>query len=218
VPKLARLVHPPVAGGMPRSLVVLLHGAGSYAADMIGLAPGWAARLPHTEFVAPDAPAANDLAAIGRQWFSMQDRSLLGMIRAAAAGAAALDEFLDEILAERGLDDGRMALVGMSQGAMVALHVGLRRARAPAAIVGYSGMLLAGPELVREIRARPPVLLVHGEADPIVPVGALDAAAIGLRAVGVAVETERRPGVGHAIDEIGFARAAALLVATLGGG
>jgi phospholipase/carboxylesterase len=98
---------------------------------------------------------------------------------------------------------------------MRARLVGLGRARHPAAIVGYSGALLAGPELFLQVRARPPVLLVHGDADPIVPVSALDAAAIGLRAVGISVETERRPGLGHSIDEVGLERGAALLMRTL---
>jgi phospholipase/carboxylesterase len=213
--KLDRLVQPPAAGGKPRSLVVLLHGLGGCGADVMGLASYWAEAVPHAEFIAPDALEPSDVGPIGFQWFSMQDRSLLSMMRGVAAGAPLLHGFLDEVLAERGLDDSRMALVGVSQGATVALHVGLRRARTPAAIVGYSGMLLAGPELFTEIRTRPPVLLVHGEADDFVPVSVLDAAEIGLRAVGVPVETERRPGLGHLVDEVGAARGGALLIARL---
>jgi phospholipase/carboxylesterase len=213
--KLDRLVQPPAAGGKPSSLVVLLHGLGANGADLMGLAPYWAEALPHTAFVAPDAPDACDMAPYGFQWFSLQDRNPLVMMRGVSAAAPVLDAFLDEILAEQGLDGGRLALVGFSQGTMMSLHVGLRRAVTPAAIVGYSGALLAGPELFLQIRARPPVLLVHGDDDGIVPVSALDAAAIGLRAVGVTVETERRPGLGHAIDDVGLKRGAAFLTAAL---
>jgi phospholipase/carboxylesterase len=213
--KLDRLVQPPAAGGKPRSLVMLLHGLGANGADLMGLAPYWAELLPHTAFVAPDAPEPCDMAPYGFQWFSLQDRSPLAMMRGVSVAAPVLDGFLDEILAEHGLDDSRLALVGFSQGTMMSLHVGLRRATAPAAIVGYSGALLSGPELFVEIRARPPVLLVHGDADPIVPVSALDAAAIGLRAVGLTVETERRPGLGHSIDEVGLERGAVFLAAAL---
>jgi phospholipase/carboxylesterase len=213
--KLDRLVHPPAAGGKPRSLVVLLHGLGANGADLLGLAPYWAEALPHTEFVAPDAPEPCDMAPVGFQWFSLQDRSPLTMMRGVTTAAPVLDAFLDEVLAERGLDDSNLALVGFSQGTMMSLHVGLRRAKAPAAIVGYSGALLAGPELFLQIRARPPVLLVHGDADPVVSVAALDAAAIGLRAVGISVETVRRPGLGHSIDEIGLERGATFLAAAL---
>jgi phospholipase/carboxylesterase len=213
--KLDRVVHPPAGGGKPTALVVLLHGLGADGADLLGLAPAWCAMLPGVEFVAPDAPEPCDMAPVGYQWFSLQSRDPLTMMAGVTRAAPVLDAFLDEVLAERGLDESRLALVGFSQGTMMALHVGLRRARQPAAIVGYSGALLAGPELFLQVRARPPVLLVHGDADPIVPVSALDAAAIGLRAVGISVETERRPGLGHSIDEVGLERGAALLMRTL---
>lgn len=213
--KLERLVKPPAAGGDPDSLVVLLHGLGADSADLMGLAPYWAEALPHTEFVAPDAPEACDMAPFGYQWFSLQDRSPLAMMRGVQSAAPVLDAFLDELLAARKLDPARLALVGFSQGTMMALHVGLRRAQAPAAIVGYSGALLAGPELLLQIRARPPVLLVHGDADPVVPVSALDAASIGLRSAGVSVVYERRPGLGHSIDEVGLEKGGAFLVEAL---
>jgi phospholipase/carboxylesterase len=215
--KLDRQVQKPAAGGKPSSLVVLLHGLGANGADLMGLAPYWAETLPETAFVAPDAPEPCDMAPYGFQWFSLQDRNPLVMMRGVAAAAPVLDAFLDEILAEQGVEARHLALVGFSQGTMMSLHVGLRRAAAPAAIVGYSGALLAGPELFVQIRARPPVLLVHGDADPVVPVSALDAAAIGLRSVGVTVETERRPGLGHSIDEVGLERGAAFLTAALKG-
>jgi phospholipase/carboxylesterase len=213
--RLDRLVHPPAAGGKPESVVVLLHGLGANGADLLGLAPFWSERLPRTEFVAPDAPEPCDMAPFGFQWFSLQDRNPLTMMRGVTGAAPLLDAFLDEVLAERGLGDDRMAVVGFSQGTMMSLHVGLRRAKAPAAIVGYSGALLAGPELFLQIRARPPILLVHGDADPVVPVNALAAAAIGLRAVGLTVETIRRPGLGHSIDEVGLERGGAFLAARL---
>jgi phospholipase/carboxylesterase len=216
--KLERLVQPPAAGGAPRSLVVLLHGLGANGADLMGLAPYWAPLLPNTAFVAPDAPEPCDMAPYGFQWFSLQDRNPLAMMRGVTAAAPVLDGFLDEILAEHGLDDRRLALVGFSQGTMMSLHVGLRRGATPAAIVGYSGALLSGPELFVQVRARPPVLLIHGDADTVVPVGALDAAAIGLRSVGLTVETERRPGLGHSIDDVGLERGGAFLARALKAG
>ncbi len=216
--KLDRLAQPPRAGGVPDSLVVLLHGLGSNSADLMGLAPYWCDALPRTAFVSPDAPEPCDMAPMGFQWFSLQDRNPLVMARGVAVAAPILDAFLDEVLAEYTLPPERLALVGFSQGTMMALHVGLRRAAAPAAIVGYSGALLAGPELFLQVRARPPVLLVHGDADAIVSVAALDAAAIGLRAVGVPVETERRPDLGHTIDDVGLARGREFLVKALNPG
>jgi phospholipase/carboxylesterase len=215
--RLDRLVHPPAAGGKPRSVIVILHGLAGSSASYADIGPIWGPVLPHTEFVVPDAPEPNDLAptATGRQWFSTLQRDLRGMMQSVAAAAPVLDGFLDEILAERGLDERRMALLGFSQGAMIALHVGLRRAVAPAGIVGFSAMLLAGPELRSEIRARPPVLLIHGEDDALVPVSALDAAVAMLRAVGVPVAAERRPGLDHRADEAGLQRCVAFMMGAL---
>lgn len=216
-PRFARLVQPPAAGGKPRSLVVALHGLGCTAATIADLGVRWGPVLPHTEFVIPNAPDPYDLepglAGAGFQWFSMKDRSLRGLTASVAAGAPALDGFLDEILAERGLDESRTALVGFSQGGMIALHVGLRRPKPMAALVGIATMMLAGPELAGQIRARPPVMLVHGDADELVPVSAHAATVAMLRAVDVAVEAELRPEINHAMDEGGLARCADFVAA-----
>jgi phospholipase/carboxylesterase len=139
------------------------------------------------------------------------------MMTGVAAGAPTLDGFLDEMLAARGLDETRLALVGFSQGGMMALHVGLRRPTRLAAMVGFSTMMLAGPEILTQVKTRPPVLLIHGEDDTFVPVAALDATVTVLRAIGVAVEVDRRPGLGHASDAGGLDRCARFLAAVLSG-
>ncbi|HZL58776.1 MAG TPA: prolyl oligopeptidase family serine peptidase [Stellaceae bacterium] len=207
--ELPRLTGPslkPTSGGKPASLVVLLHGVGADGNDLIGLAPYWAPLLPDTEFLSPDAPFPCDMAPHGRQWFSLADRSPAPILAGVKKAAPILDRFLDEALAERGLDDSRLALVGFSQGTMMSLYVGLRRAKTPAGIVGYSGALVAPQLLAGEIRARPPVLLVHGTEDPIVPVAALGTAVKALDASGIKVESLASPGIGHSIDEQGLTR------------
>ena len=209
------LTQPPRAGGAPQSLMLLLHGVGSNGADLMGLAPYFAEALPHTEFVSPDAFEPYDMAPFGYQWFSLADRSLAVMMREMRRAAPRLQSFIDALLADRGLDDSRLALVGFSQGTMMSLHVGLRRKQPPAAIIGFSGALLAGPELVTEITARPPVLLVHGSADEVVPVQALAMGEAALRAAGIACETLLCPGLGHGIDEQGLALARDFLVDVL---
>ncbi len=194
----------PLAGGAPRQLVVLLHGLGADGDDLIGLAPEWAPALPDAEFLAPHAPFACDMAPYGRQWFSLFDRDPQLMAARVRAVAPILGAFLDQALADRGLTDRQLALVGFSQGTMVALHLAPRRARACAGVLGYSGALL-GPEALRaEVVAKPPVLLIHGDADEVVPFQAMAAAEAGLRAAGLAVRTERRRGLGHGIDAEGL--------------
>lgn len=211
LPTLSGPVRKPVGGAKPRRLVVLLHGLGADGNDLIGLAPYWAPLLPETEFVSPDAPFPCDMAPYGRQWFSFQDQSPVAVLAGIRAAATMLDAFLDEALAARGLDERDLALVGFSQGTMMSLYVGLRRPNAVAGIVGFSGALVGTDTLGEEIRSRPPVLLVHGDADEVVPFAALAAAAKNLRAAGVPVEELICRGVGHSIDEAGLRRGGAFL-------
>jgi phospholipase/carboxylesterase len=206
LPDLSGPMHKPASGDKPRQLVVLLHGVGADGNDLIGLAPYWAPLLPDAEFVSPDGPFPCDMAPFGRQWFSLQDRSPAAILDGVRATAPILDAFLDAALAARGLEDRQLALVGFSQGTMMSLYVGLRRGRAPAGIVGYSGALVGADSLPGEIRSRPKVLLIHGDADELVPVHALAIAANGLKAAGVPVEVLTRPGLGHGIDEEGLTR------------
>ncbi len=211
------LAHPAATGGPPDSVAVLLHGLGADGADLMALAPVLADALPTTEFLAPDAPFPCDMAPFGRQWFSLLDRDPSTLARAVTAAAPALDAFLDHVLANRGLDGRRLMLLGFSQGCMMALQAGLRRTPPPAAVVGFSGALLAPPP-PRPAAGWPPVLLIHGTADPVVPFAALAAAESALRTAGAAVDTLTRPGLGHGIDDESIDRAAGFLAAHLKAG
>ncbi len=207
--------QPPRRGGKPKSLVVLLHGLGADGNDLISLAPYWAPLLPETEFLSPHAPFPCDMAPYGYQWFSFQQRTPEAVLAGVRAAAPFLDGFLDEVLAARGLDESRLALVGFSQGTMMSLHVGLRRAKAVAGIVGYSGRLIGEDIIAEELRSKPPVLLMHGTADEIVPFESLALAETELQGLGVPVTTVRRPGLGHSIDEIELAKGGEFLKSVL---
>ena len=204
MPKLSGPSHPPAAGGKPKQLVILLHGLGADGNDLIGLAPYWAPLLPQAEFLSPNAPFACDMAPYGFQWYSSQDRSAGAQLKGVRAAAPILDAFIDEALAERGLDERAVALIGFSQGSVMSLYIGPRRAKAVAGIVGYSGRLVAAESLPAELRSRPPILVVHGTEDPLVPFAALAEAEAGLKAAGIPVESLACPGVGHSIDERGL--------------
>ena len=205
----------PAAQGAPDSIVVFLHGYGADGDDLIALTPHFAHALPRTLFVSPHAPFPCEMG-FGRQWFGFGDRRPEAILSGADTAGRLLGEFLDTLLARTGLAEARLALVGFSQGTMMALHVAPRRAEPCAAIIGYSGRLLDGGTFAAAVRSHPPVLLVHGEADGVVPVAALDEAVAGLKAAGIAVEAHRRPGLEHGIDGEGMALAAAFLEKRLG--
>jgi phospholipase/carboxylesterase len=195
--------------GAARQLVVFLHGYGADGNDLIDIGRAWQQYLPQAAFASPHAPEPCGQAPAGRQWFPLTDRNpderWLGVNKAAPL----LQRFLDAELNRHRLPPSALALVGFSQGTMMALHVGLRRATAPAAIVGYSGLLVLPPQadieaLAAEITARPPVLLVHGDRDDLIPPQALFQAAQGLAALGLSVEWHLSAGVGHGIDAEGL--------------
>jgi phospholipase/carboxylesterase len=203
--------RPPLSGGKPRRLVILLHGLGADGNDLIGLQQYWGPVVPDAEFISPNAPFPCDMAPYGYQWFSVQDRSPETVLAGVRAAAPLLDGFIDEELQKRGFDESDAALVGFSQGTMMALYVGLRRATPLAGILGYSGRLIAPELLASELRSRPPVLLVHGTHDPLVPFESLADAEAALKAAGVPVETLACPGIEHAIDPEGLQRGGAFL-------
>ena len=195
--------------GTAKQLVVFLHGYGADGNDLIDIGRAWASLLPDAAFVSPHAPRACGQAPTGREWFPLTFRDPGERWAGVTMAAPGLNEFLDAELAHLKLPPSALALVGFSQGTMMSLHVGLRRQVSPAAIVGYSGML-AVPEDVdpdkfaAEIVSRPPVLLVHGDQDPLIPVDALFHAAQSLAALDVPTEWHISPGVGHGIDQEGL--------------
>ena len=209
--------QPPAAGGKPKQLVVLLHGYGSNGDDLIGLAPFFAQALPEAEFLSPNAPFPCELSPFGFQWFGLEDRTPEMMLGGTRLAAEILDRFLDAELAKRGLSDRDLALIGFSQGTMMSLHVGPRRPIRIAGILGFSGSLIAPQVLAEEIKSKPPVFLVHGTADQVVPFGALAQAESALRDAGIPVETESRPGLVHSIDQVGAQKGALFLRRCLGG-
>jgi phospholipase/carboxylesterase len=183
--------------------VILLHGYGANGDDLIGLAPVWAPVLPDTLFMAPNAPYPCDMNPYGFQWFGISNLNPDIMLAGARSVAPTLDAFLTDAMARHGLDESRTALVGFSQGTMMALHVGLRRAKPFAGILGYSGALPGAAALRDELKSRAPVLLIHGDADPMVPVQALHMAEQGLQALKVPVQIHVCPGLEHGIDQAG---------------
>ena len=181
----------PRSGGAPKKLVLLLHGFGSSGTDMISLAPQWQEALPDTLFLAPHAPQRCGTMGAGYQWWGLSGFAPSVLAAGAASAAPAIDAFIDRKLAQYGLSEADLAIVGFSQGTMMALHVALRRPRAVAAVVGYSGMLAGTLGLSHGELPKPPVLLVHGTADPVVPIAALHMSESELKRLGVVLKRAR---------------------------
>ncbi|MDO6415167.1 dienelactone hydrolase family protein [Sphingomonas sp. BIUV-7] len=205
----------PLAGGKANALVVLVHGYGSNGDDLISLAQMIQPALPTVAFVAPNATSRIPNMANAHQWWPIDTFSPAERAAGAQMAAPALDDFLTSELDRHGLSEDRLLLVGFSQGTMMSLHVGLRRSAPIAGIIGISGMLVAPETLEAEIRSRPPVLLIHGTADNVVPFRSLELASKALTAAGVPVETHVSPGVAHSVGQDGLSAAAAFAVRVL---
>jgi phospholipase/carboxylesterase len=215
----------PAASGTTKSIVIFLHGFGADGSDLIGLAPELAPTLPDTVFYSPNAPHPCEMSPFGRQWFSLASydpeflrrdaHTMPTALKALAEGArentASLAGFIDEALMQHQLDAGKLALVGFSQGTMMALQLGPRYPQQLAGIVGFSGALLGHDTLAPEIVSRPPITLIHGSADPVVPVQASHMAQSVLTENGFDVSLHERPGLPHGIDGEGLAIAAKFL-------
>jgi len=192
-----------------QQLVVFLHGYGADGNDLIEIGRAWQPSLPHAAFVSPHAPEPCGQAPVGRQWFPLTFRDPNERWVGVNKAAPLLQRFLDTELERHKLPPSALALVGFSQGTMMALHVGLRRAVSPSAIVGYSGLLVLPPDGNAEafaagITSRPPILLVHGDRDDLIPPQALFQATQGLAALEIPAEWHLAAGIGHGIDNEGL--------------
>lgn len=194
----------PMAAGKPHQLIVLLHGLGSNGQDLISLAPIWAKDMPNALFVSPDAPFPCDMAPYGHQWFSLQEWTEDAMVKGADKVLPLVDNYLDKLLKSLGMTDDQMALVGFSQGTMMALYAAARRRNACAGVLGYSGALLGAKALKNANIHKVPTCLIHGDADTVVPITAWHQAMAALADAGVPVEGGIVPGLAHSIDESGL--------------
>ena len=201
--------------GETQTCVIFLHGYGANGADLIGLADPLADHMPDTLFIAPDAPEACAGAPMGYQWFpipwidgSSEEESAAGLQRAAAD----LDAFIDGVMVDEDLLPEQVIVLGFSQGTMMALHVAPRRDDPVAGIVAFSGRLLLPESLVDEAQCRPPVLLIHGDQDDVVPPQSLPHAAEALQHAGwTEVYAHVMKGTGHGIAPDGLQVALAFM-------
>lgn len=193
-----------LSGKAPKNLVVFLHGYGSNGQDLITLAPFMQQELPDTEFLAPNAPDRWQGMAMSRgyQWFELGLMDPGHILNGMRHSLPILNTYLDEELKERGLTDKNLALVGFSQGTMMALQVGLTRPKACAGVLGYSGAYY--PDPLNKTIHKPPVMLIHGDADMVLSLEYFNNAIESLQSQGIEPETHIRPHLGHGIDPLGL--------------
>ncbi len=198
--------------GKTNSMIFLLHGYGADGRDLIGLADAMSAHLPDCAFAAPDAPEACRVNPGGRQWFpipSMDGSDESGVEASLNASVRILSGVISNELRRSNLSESSAVLLGFSQGTMISLHFAARHAKRFAGIIGFSGRLLAPERLRHETVSRPPVFLVHGDADPVVPYACLSEAESFLVSAGFSVQTHTSPGTAHGIAPDGLGAAAA---------
>ena len=191
---------PPLNGGPAKQLVILLHGYAADGDDIISLGKQWQRMLPDAAFAAPSAPEFCSNPPMGFEWFDTSSADPADHWHGVEASSPALTAFIEGELAAHGLDGTALALAGFSQGAIIALHVGLRRDPGPTAIVSFSGTLIGVEQLKAEIAPRPEVMLIHGERDDVIPVEALQYTQTALLREGVPVRTHVAEGIAHGID------------------
>ncbi|MGJ8583068.1 MAG: alpha/beta hydrolase [Marinosulfonomonas sp.] len=205
--------------GQAKQVVVFLHGYGADGKDLLDISETLAEHLPGTAYYAPDAPEKCSGNPFGYQWFPIPwmdgspEESVAASIETSTGD---LNAFLDQVLADEGLTADRLILFGFSQGTMMSLHVAPRRAEAVAGVVGFSGRLLAPEHLQDEIKSRPPVLLLHGDQDEVVPPQSLPAAAEALQTAGLDVYAHIMKGTAHGIAPDGLSVALAFMRDKLG--
>jgi phospholipase/carboxylesterase len=195
------------AQGKAKSLVIFLHGYGADGADLLGLTDVLAPHLAGAVFLAPDAPEPCRGGGFGYQWFPIPRMDGSPQSEAEAGLDAAtrdLNGFLDARLKDEGLTADRLALVGFSQGAMMSLHIAPRRPQAMAGVVAISGRLLRPEMLIADALVKPPVLLIHGDQDPVVPFENMGMAGDALVTAGFPTYGHVMEGTGHGIAPDGL--------------
>jgi phospholipase/carboxylesterase len=210
----------PLNGGAAKRAVIFLHGVGDKGdGGLLSIGQMWQRALPDCAFLCPDAPFPFDMAPPdfgGRQWFSLRSFAPEAMLAGVKEAAPLLNDYIDHVLTTLNLTSDKLALVGFSQGTIMALYAGPRRKDQVACILGYSGLLAGGDTLAAEKRSSPPVLLMHGVMDEVIAFPMMEAAREGLAHAGIDVATIACHGSGHTIDERGLVEGLTFLKKHLG--
>ena len=197
------VIHP-LSGNNAKQLVIFCHGYGADGNDLIGLANYFQQALPEAYFISPNAPETCPMNPMGYQWFDFTSNDPNLIWKKVIDAGIILNEFIDHKLKELNLNDNNLSLVGFSQGTMMSLHVGLRRKVAMSSIVGFSGKLIREDILESEMNSKPPIYLIHGDQDPMVPYNDTINATKILKDLNVDVQSHISPNTPHSIAQDGL--------------
>lgn len=206
----------PKSGEKPKNLIILLHGLGADGNNLIDLARMMNNFIPDTHFISPNAPNPYDMGFGGYQWFqSARTSPYEKTIEGLKSVEGPVNDFIDFHLDRFQLTEKNLGVIGFSQGTIVALHSLLRRSKPAALIVGFSGALIGAELLDKELKSKPPVLLIHGEDDNILPISMMTSAYNALKSRNIEVEKQAYPNLGHSIGQKGFELAVSRLKSKL---
>ena len=188
----------------PNSLVILLHGIGADAFDLIPLAKYWALTLKKTKFYSLHAPYPCKLTPSGKQWFDLEDRDQTRILKEIELVKPMIITFLKRKLKDYNLQYKDLILVGFSQGTMVALNLTLTMKEEVRGVLGYSGGVILTKSGKIEIISKPNICLVHGKNDEVVPKKMMETTKIILKDNNIDVDTHLIENLGHSIDQKGL--------------
>ena len=164
------IILEPLSKAKPKNAVILCHGYGGDGKDISILASYWKAHLPETIFICPDAPERCAVSPTGFQWFDLMDQTNDEILTKSLVAEIKLNKLIDEIKAEYDISADKIILCGFSQGCMISLQTGLKREDKINSIIGYSGKIIDTKHVENNIKARPDIILMHGDKDEVVPV------------------------------------------------
>ena len=199
------------SSGSVKKVVIFLHGYGADGADLFSLSDSLSEYLPDCFFASPDAPRKCGASPFGYEWFPIPDidgSTITDMMQALATSEKLIIKLIDSYKKRFGLDYSDIVLLGFSQGCMISLNIGLRQLNDLAGIVGISGRLLM-PESLKENKKEkyPPVILIHGDADEVVPISSMYEAEKVLNKINVKFSTHVSKNIGHGIAPDGLSKA-----------
>ena len=152
-----------------KNAIILLHGYGGDGKDISMLSLNWKRHMPNTVFICPNGHEVCLINPSGFQWFDLTKDDPDYILEQSINAENKIQKFINEIKQEFNLTNDKICLAGFSQGCMLSLNVGLISEEKFSCIVGFSGKIIDQNNLKGRVKNFSDVLLIHGDADQVVP-------------------------------------------------